>query len=485
MSATEAMRAEPVQGESLGRDKMGVVGLVIIVVACASPLASVVGNLPLGFVLGDGVGMPGAYLVSGILLALFAVGFVTLTPHVKNAAAFYAYVRAGLGERSGRAAAIIATLGYNTLAAGLLGYVGYFGNSTVSSLFKVSVPWEVFAAVGLVISVALSIAGVDAGVRLLIVLLSAESLFIVAATIITFVSHPAAITVTPFLPAKVLQGAPGVALMFALISYIGFEATAVFAEEVRDSARTVRRATIISVAAIGALYTIVAWSAVVYYGPDKVATANPASFYTAIVVSALGPWSEYAIGVLLLTSLFATLLAVHNMAARYLFGLAREGMLPKALVRTGRGGSPWIACIVQGVLIAVIAGIYALAGQDPYLNLGTTMFGIGTIAIVVLQVLAGVAVIVFFRRRPELNGNLFTTLIAPLIGSAGLFVAVVMVVIKFPLLTGSTSTIVNLLYLTVPVAALIGFFMRGGARTEQDVSTDETARARRPPSRSE
>lgn len=474
MTAEPAVARAAQEGDrpALGKDRIGVVGVVIIVIACASPLASVVGNMPLGFVLGDGVGMPGAYLVSGILLSLFAIGFVTLAPHVKNAAAFYAYVRAGLGERPGRAAAVIAALGYNTLAAGLLGYVGYFGSSVVLSLADITLPWQLFALVGLVLAVGLSVAGIDAGVKLLIVLLAAESLFIAAATVITFATHPNPITVEPFLPANVLQGAPGVALMFALISYIGFEATAVFAEEARDSARTVRRATIVSVVAIAALYTIVAWSAVVFYGPEKVATADPSSFYTAIVMSALGPWSEYAIGVLLLTSLFATLLAVHNMAARYLFGMAREGLLPAALARTGKRGSPWVACLVQGGLIAVIAGIYAIAGLDPYLNLATTMFGIGTIAIVVLQVLAGVAVIVFFRRRPELQGGVFTTIVAPLIGSAGLLIACVMVVLKFSLLTGSTSVVINNLYLAVPIAAAIGFLMPARKTSGADLLVD-------------
>jgi amino acid transporter len=462
MSATSERAAEETaetSRPSLGKNKIGVLGVVVLVIACASPLAALVGNMPLGFVLGDGVGMPGAFVISGILLAFFAVGFVTLAPHVKNAAAFYAYVGAGLGERAGRAAALIAALGYNTLAAGLIGFVGYFGNSVVLSLLHVSLPWQLFAAIGLVLAVALSIAGVDAGVKLLIVLLAAEGIFIVAATVITFASHGQNIGVEPFLPANILAGAPGVALMFALISYIGFEATAVFAEEARDSAKTVRRATLISVIAIAVIYSIVAWSAVVYYGPEKVASVDPATFYTAVVIGALGPWSEYAIGVLLLTSLFATLLAVHNMAARYLFGMSRAGMFPVILSRTSRRGAPWIACIAQAAIVAIVAAVYSITGQDPYLNLATTMFGIGTIAIVTVQVLAGVSVIVFFRRKAAPPSGLFASLIAPFIGSAGLLIACIMVVLNFSLLTASTSPIINSLYLLVPIAALVGIFL--------------------------
>jgi amino acid transporter len=466
-------------GARLKRNSIGVVGIVLMVVACASPLAAIIGNVPLGFALGDGVGMPGAFVVSGILLILFAIGFVAMSPHVNNAAAFYAYVRAGLGRRTGQAAAFVAMLGYNALGAGLLGYVGYFGNSVFGTEFHIHAPWEVYAFGGLVIALALSVAGIDAGVKLLLVLLAVEGTLIAAATIVTFAKHSSNITATSFTPHSVLSGAPGVALMFALVSYIGFEATAVFAEEARDPARTVRRATFIAITVIAVIYTLASMSAVAFYGADKVATADPATFYTAVVTGALGHWSGHAVNVLLLTSLFATLLAVHNMASRYFFGLAREGLLPKAMQRTNRRGAPAQSCIVQAVLIGIVAAIYAMTGQDPYLNLATTMFGIGTIAIVILQAVAGFSAIVFFQRNRRLNSNPFTTIIAPLIGSLGLTLVCYMVIKKFSVLTGSTSSLVNSLPWLVLIVAVIG----GLITTRKSRSVEErhtvTRRARR------
>ena len=44
-------------------------------------------------------------------------------------------------------------------------------------------------------------------------------------------------------PGNFFSGAPGIALIFALAGYIGFEATAVFRDEARDPARTIPRAT--------------------------------------------------------------------------------------------------------------------------------------------------------------------------------------------------------------------------------------------------
>ena len=451
-----APAAPVVEGAALKANSIGVTGIVLMVGACASPLAAIIGNVPLGFALGDDAGMPGAFVVSGVLLILFAVGFVAMSPHVNNAAAFYAYVRAGLGVRAGQAAAYVAMLGYNALGAGLLGYVGFFGKRVFAPELKVDLPWEVFAFAGLALALGLSVAGVDTGVKFLLVLLAFEGALIAAATVITLVKHAGGLTIDSFTPGTVLSGAPGVALMFALVSYIGFEATAVFAEEARDPARTVKRGTFIAISVIAVIYTLAAMAAVAFYGADKVAKADPSTFYTAIVTDALGSWSGHAVSVLLLTSLFATLLAVHNMASRYFFGLARDGLLPAVLQRTNRRGAPAVACAVQAGLIGVIALAYAVRGQDPYLNLATTMFGIGTIAIVVLQAVAGFSAIVFFQRNRDLNPSIFATLVAPLIGSLGLTLACYMVIRKFSVLTGSTSHLINSAPWLVVIVAAIG-----------------------------
>ena len=52
-------------------------------------------------------------------------------------------------------------------------------------------------------------------------------------------------------PSEIVSGAPGLALLFALLSFIGFEATAVFRDEARDPLRTIPRATYLALILIG------------------------------------------------------------------------------------------------------------------------------------------------------------------------------------------------------------------------------------------
>src|SRR5439155_7473469 len=106
--------------------------------------------------------------------------------------------------------------------------------------------------------------------------------------------------------------------------------------------------------------------------------------------------------VLLCTSLFASLLALHNAGSRYMYALGRERLLPSWLGKLNpRLGSPSRASVVQTVVNIVIPAAFALAALDPYLNLATSMAGLGTLGVLVLQAAAAASVIGFFFSRSD------------------------------------------------------------------------------------
>ena len=61
---------------------LGVSAIVFMVVAAAAPLGVVGGVFPLGIASGNGAGFPATFIVSTVILLLFAVGFTALTPYV-------------------------------------------------------------------------------------------------------------------------------------------------------------------------------------------------------------------------------------------------------------------------------------------------------------------------------------------------------------------------------------------------------------------
>ena len=70
------------------RGTLGVWGIVFVVVAAASPLGVIGGPVPLGIGIGNGTGFPAIFVVSTVIILLFAVGFTALTPYVPDAGAF-------------------------------------------------------------------------------------------------------------------------------------------------------------------------------------------------------------------------------------------------------------------------------------------------------------------------------------------------------------------------------------------------------------
>ena len=137
-------------------------------------------------------------------------------------------------------------------------------------------------------------------------------------------------------PGNFFSGAPGIALIFALAGYIGFEATAVFRDEARDPARTIPRATYVALLLIGGFYALSSWAMVSAWGDEgsvAAATDNPANMLTDTATRYVGSVAGDLVQIFLITSLFAALLSFHNVLARYIFSLGNTRALPE---RCGR-----------------------------------------------------------------------------------------------------------------------------------------------------
>jgi amino acid transporter len=81
----------------------------------------VVALLTLSIALGNGAGVPGTYLIAGVVLALFSAGYVRISRRITNVGGFYTYARQGLGRRAGGATSYIAVLGYKAATIGIFG----------------------------------------------------------------------------------------------------------------------------------------------------------------------------------------------------------------------------------------------------------------------------------------------------------------------------------------------------------------------------
>ncbi len=342
------------------KGKLGPAAIVFMVVAAAAPLTVIAGTVPLGISAGNGAAFPASYLVCTVILLFFAVGFTAMAKHIPGAGAFYTYVTQGLGRHSGLGAAFLALLSYTAVQGAVYGYIGAAVNDFVTSHGGPELPWYAWALAVMVVVAVLGYRHIDLSGKVLGVLLVCEVgiVLVIDAAVVIKGGGEAGLSTTMFNPGQFFTGAPGIALIFAVAGYIGFEATAVFRDEARDPSRTIPRATYLALLIIGGFYALSSWALVSAWGDEgavALATENPEGMITETATKYVGTAAGDLVQIFLITSLFAALLSFHNVLARYIFSLGNSNALPALVGRShAKHSSPHIASTVQTVSALVL-----------------------------------------------------------------------------------------------------------------------------------
>ena len=487
VSASAAERSAPSAPGAPGprsdrrlRGRLGVWAVVFLVLAAASPLGVMGGTVPIGISVGNGVAFPIAFIAGLLILLVFAVGYTTLTKYVRNAGAFYSYIAKGLGTKTGLGAAFLATVAYTAETIAVYGLLAGGAVSLFDS-WGVHIPWGVFAVASVLIVGILGYFHINITATVCAIFMMGEVLIILALDIAVFLhgGGPEGFSTGFAKPSSIMSGAPGLALLFAFLSYLGVDATAVYRNESRDPDRTIPRATYLAVILIGAFYIASTWALISAWGDSKavqVAGSNPVGMVPDAVRRYLGGAAEQIVQVLFVTSLFICVLAFHNIVSRYLFTLSNRAALPERLGRAhGKHGSPHITSSI--VSIVSIAGvIIALALRlDPVNDLYTWLAGTCTVGFILLLMGTAASSIPFFlrqRRLGTLNENSWHAFLAPAISVVLLIGVFVLVLINLKSLVGDSLS-AAITVLAVLAIACVGGVLVGYLRPTISLDVDE------------
>lgn len=443
------------ESSSLKKGRLGVFGIVFFVVAASAPLVGMTGAVPVAMVLGNGAATPGAYLAAGITLLIFSIGYAAMSHHVTNTGAFFAFIGRGLGMRAGVASSYASLVGYITIQLAIYGFFGLVMNITMAD-YGLNLAWWVWALIGWLLVTVLSILSVDVGAKILGTLLVIELLSLVIVALAIFVKGgPESMNIgASFNPGDVFAGGfagtAGIALAFAFASFIGFEATAIYGEESKDPKRDVPKATYFAIMTISILFALVSFAMVVGMGSSKAIEqvlarsgelADPAGVLFSLGGEYVGTWIVDVMKILVLTSLFAGLLAFQNAASRYFFAMGRAGVMPSKLATTNAAGAPQMASIVTSLIAGLVIVIFAVGNLDPYTKLFSWMSGISVIAIVAIEILVSLAVLRYFSKQP--GANLWTTKVAPVASIVLLLGGLYLLMARFNLLAGTAAAEVD------------------------------------------
>lgn len=458
MSTKAIAETRPAGNRLKGR--LGLASIVFMVVAAAAPLSVVGGPVPIAFATGNGAGVPMMFILTGIVLVLFAVGYTTMSRFVPSAGAFYSYTFIGLGKRVGIGTGYAALLSYLSLYIGVFGLLGPAIDGLVTAAGGPSLPWWVWSVLALIAITAVGFFNINLSGKVLAVLLVAEvAIVLILDAAILFTGAQGGGLSTGFLdPSVVFSGAPGVAFLFGVLGFIGIEATAVFRDEAKDPEKTVPRATYLAVIFISAFYALTSWLMVSGAGDEevvKIATDSPDDLIFMLTQQYAGMVFVDIMRVLFVTSTIACLLTFHNVSARYVFSLSNRGVLPKAFRDVHpRFGSPRTAGITVGIvtLASILLGV---AFQLDAINeFYTWLVGLASLGYVLLLIVTTISVLVFFRRNKVVS--MWKGLIAPALALLGLLIALILILSNLLSLVGGSGTVATTVVISLVIAFVLG-----------------------------
>jgi amino acid transporter len=410
----------------LERDAVGLAPTLFQSITHMAPAAAVAFSIIVGVPYAGGA-IPLSVLLALVACLLVAISIGQLARHLPSAGGLYTYSSRGLGAPVGFLVAwgfmlaepVVAPLLYlifgNELAANLNSHFGW-----------PSWLWAPFAALAGLIVWGLTYRGVRLSTRTGVALGVFEIAVFALLALTLIVAAGGNNTLSVFNPntgnahgwGSVFPG-----MIFAILAFIGFEASAPLAEETRDPRRTIPRAVFLSALLIGLFYLLCYYAATVYFGPDKMAdpkagfiTLNSGDPWTGL---AQNVWGAGAVVVILavLNSAIANSNAGANAATRVGYALARIGVLPRMLQRIHpRFRTPYVAVNVQavgGIILAVTLGFATGGPLNAFALLGT----VATIVVVAIYILTNISNLVFYLREQRGEFNVFTNGLVPIVGS--------------------------------------------------------------------
>ncbi len=316
--------------------------------------------------------VPLVYVVATVAMSFTAFSYARMIHTVPQAGSVYAYARAGLGSGAGFVAGWMMMLDYLLIPA-----VAYLFSGIAMAQLVPEVDQWIWTALAVVVTTALNLSGVRRAAVVGFLVLAMEILvllvFVAAALVVLVQDGPARGWLSPVTGDRAFSlTALLSAVSVAVLSFLGFDAIANFAEEARagkgDRGTPVARALVWCLLVTGVLFIVQTYLAALLSQDSSQRLADdPASqgaaFYTA-TKAAVGGWLETTVAVSKAIGAAFAALAGQAAAARLLYAMARDRRLPRVLAEVGnRTGVPGRALLLSAVL-TLCAAVWAARAAD-------------------------------------------------------------------------------------------------------------------------
>jgi amino acid transporter len=344
--------------------------------------------------------MFGAWALGGIMSIIGALCYAELASAYSNAGGDYYFLRRAYGSS---VSFLFAWARFSVITTGSIALLSFVFGDYVSQVLPLSAfgpAWSsaLYAAAIIVVLTWINLRGIKAGSSTQTWLTAVEVggllLIVIAALFLIGNGENAAPPITSTDAARPSPASFGLAMVFVLLTYGGWNEAAYISAELKDVQRNMVKALVLSLLIITALYLLVTWAYWQGLGLDGMARSEAVA--ADLLGTAFGPVGEKLIAVMIAVSAVTSINATIIVGARTSYAAGRDW---RVLAKLGEWdqerGTPANALLIQCVaaLLLVLVGASSGGGFKAMVEFTAPVFWL-------FFLLSGVSLFVLRVREP-------------------------------------------------------------------------------------
>ncbi|XYJ08230.1 APC family permease [Telluria sp. B2] len=398
MDPSEAVRIAAPPGAAQPRPTIGLRAAVALIVGVVIGAGIFKAPAIVASLSGSATAMFALWALGGLVSFIGALCYAELTTAYPHAGGDYHFLRRAYGRT---VAFLFGWARFSVITTGSIALLGFvFGDYLQQALPLPGVARgtgsTLYACAVIVVLTLLNLRGIRTGTATQgwLTLLEVGGLLLIAGAA-AFLADPAPAAAASS-PANGAGASYGMAMVFVLLTYGGWNEAAYISAEVRDGRRCMVKALTLSILVITCLYLLVTWACWHVLGMQGMAASE--ALAADVMRATLGPIGETMIALLVAVSALTSINATMIVGARTGYAMGCDWPRLRRLgYWDGERGSPAAAMLVQGVAALVLVGIGSAVGSGfkAMVEFTAPVFWL-------FFLLAGASLFVLRRREPDL-----------------------------------------------------------------------------------
>ncbi|HEY4384143.1 MAG TPA: APC family permease [Ktedonobacteraceae bacterium] len=399
--------------------RLGFIEVLALSAALMAPTTGVALNTPF-IAQSAGFNVPLIFVITTIAILAIGVAFIRLSKQFAHAGSVYGLTKEVLGAPFGLVSGWALLLTYACFITALLGGFGEFAQLFINDITGLQIPWWLYSVLGGVLIWWFAFNDIRFSTRLMLLLELISIVLTVFASImiIIFSKHTGSTEVKPFVIQTSQIGGMGSALIFGLMTFIGFEGAAILGEEAENSSKSVPRALLLSLIIAGVFFTFVSYAQTLGFGftPTGVAQfAHSAAPMNDLSSRYIGSWMATVLNGGAVISTFACALASLNGTSHMVFALSRDRFLPAELSRVHQKTQSPRAAVTFSAIVGGILLLIAIPTIQSPSGVYGDLSALATFGVIVAYGMVNIASLAKFTKDDVKQGKIYY-LAAPVIG---------------------------------------------------------------------